>query len=158
MLHRLSREKQAIADYEEALAIQERLAAADSGDVLMRLEAAKLMNTAAPAYEAAGRRGKAIEVLRTAGTRLETLLTEEPENEDTRLHVGWVWCNLGDVYGRTAATGASSAWAAAARCYRRSLTALARMKSKGPEYLNLEKGQVVERAQRGLAMCRRRSP
>jgi serine/threonine protein kinase len=159
--YRLGRHKEAIADYEQALAIQERLAAADPKDMLMRLEAAKLLNTAAPAYEAAGNRAKAIEVLKAAGARLEAALASDPVNEDTRLHLGWVWCNLGDAYRR--AVGASGSdrrrakanWATAASFYRRALEALGKLKGGGRRDLDLESEPMIRRAENGLAACRR---
>ncbi len=159
--YRLGRFKRAIADYEQALALQEQLAAADPRDIRMRLEAAKLLNTAAPAYEAAGDRGKAIEALRTAGVRLEAALASDPDNEDTRLHVGWVWCNLGDVYQRAAnqqGSGSRQAranWANGVWCYQRALDALSRLKGKGRPDLDIEPRPMVARSESGLAVCRK---
>jgi hypothetical protein len=49
-----------LADYERSLGIQQSLAAGDPQDVSMKVEAAKLLNTAAPGYGAAGRRGNAM--------------------------------------------------------------------------------------------------
>ena len=159
--YRLSRFRDAIADYERALAIQERLAAADPDDILMRLEAAKLLNTAAPAYEAAGERAKAIRILMTSGERLEAALASDPENEDTRIHVAWVWCNLGAVEERAAAAAGSDAQAVRANLeraeahYRRSRAVLAGMKGPGRPDLDLEPQPILARANMGLATCRR---
>ncbi len=157
--YRLGRFTLAIADYEQALAIQEKLSAADPEDIRMRLEAAKLLNTAAPAYEAAGNRRKAVEVLYTAADRLEAALAADPENQDTRLHVGWVWCNLGGMFEREAHNSNSrragdSAWANAASCYRRALKTLAELRGQGRLDLDLDPRPMVAQAEAGLAASR----
>lgn len=79
--HLMGQRRQAIADFEPSLAIQDRLAAADPEDTWMKVEAAKLLNTMAYAYEAAGDRGRAIEALKTGGVRLEAALAHDPADE-----------------------------------------------------------------------------
>ncbi len=157
--YRLGRFKQAIADYEQALALQEKLSAADPQDMRMRLEAAKLLNTAAPAYEAAGDRRKAIEVLNAAAARLEAALAADPDNQDTRLHVGWAWSNLGDVYRRAAAQespgGPQANWVDAGRCYQRALDTLRALKGEGRPDLDIDPRRMVARSEAGLAVCRK---
>ncbi|MGB7759719.1 MAG: serine/threonine-protein kinase [Bryobacteraceae bacterium] len=159
--YRLRRFQEAIADYERALAIQERLAAADPDDILMRLEAAKLLNTAAPAYEAVGQRAKAIRILSTSGDRLEAALASDPENEDTRLHVGWVWCNLGDVERRAAAAASSDGHVARANLeraeahYRRAHEVLATLRGAGRPELGIDAQPILARADSGRAACRK---
>jgi len=156
--YRLGRFQAAIADYEQALAIQERLSAADPQDIRMRLEAAKLLNTAAPAYEAAGYRAKAIQALRTSGERLETALAADPDNQDTRLHVCWVWSNLGGVYEHAAEAARPEDrrpyWMNAEWCYRRSLDALGRLKGSGRPDLDLDPSRMLASVQKGLKNCR----
>jgi tetratricopeptide (TPR) repeat protein len=156
--YRLGRFKQAIADYEQALALQEQLSAADPQDIRMRLEAAKLLNTAAPAYEAAGDRGKAIEVLHAAGARLEAALASDPDNQDTRLHVGWVWCNLGEVYQRAAqgrSGGRQANWVKAGQCYQRAVDTLRALKGEGRPDLDIDPRRMVARSEAGLVVCRK---
>ncbi len=115
----------------------------------MRVEAAKLLNTAAPAYEAAGRRGKAIEILETATARLETALAHDHANEDTRLHLAWVWANLGDLYRRAGRRPN------AASSYERALHTLMPLQSAGRLDFGLRPDDLRARAQAGLALCRR---
>jgi non-specific serine/threonine protein kinase/serine/threonine-protein kinase len=148
--HLLGRHREAIADYERSLAIQERLATTDPDDVWMRVEAAKLLNTAAPAYEAAGRRAKAVEVLRDAAVRLETAMAQDPANEDTRGHVGWVWLNLGDVYSR------AGKWSEAASSYQRAIDTLKDMKFGGRLDFGMRAQPMLARAASKLAECDKR--
>ena len=116
----------------------------------MRLEAAKLLNTAAPAYEAAGNHTRAVQVLHTAASRLGAALASDPDNEDTQLHLGWVWCNLGEVYRHGAA------WKDAEGCYRRSLEALSKLTGRGRLDLDIDPGRMAAVAERGLTECRKR--
>jgi tetratricopeptide (TPR) repeat protein len=157
--YRLGMYPQAIADYERSLEIQNRLAAADPEDIWMKLEAAKLLNTAAPAYEAAGDRGRAIGALRTSAAALEAAMSHDARNEDTRLHVGWVWTNLGNMYIRAARgaerEAARSAWASAASAYQRAIETLREMKFQGRLDLDLHPGPLIAGANKGLAECRR---
>jgi non-specific serine/threonine protein kinase/serine/threonine-protein kinase len=159
--YRLNRFHEAIADYERALAIQERLAAADPDDILMRLEAAKLLNTAAPAYEAAGERAKAARILTTSGDRLEAALASDPENEDTRFHVAWVWCNLGALEQRAAAAAGSDRQRvrtnleSAEAHYRRAREVLASLKGAGRPDLDMDPQPILARVDMGLVDCRK---
>ncbi len=157
--YRLGRHRQAIADYERSLAIQNRLSAADPQDIWMKLEAAKLLNTAAPAYEAAGERGRAIKALETAASSLEAAMSRDTSNEDTRLHVGWVWTNLGNTYTRAARVSererASSTWVKAASSYQRAIDTLREMKFQGRMDLNLRPSAMIADATTGLSECRR---
>ena len=161
MEYRAGQFNQAIADFEQALATQERLAAADPDDMQMRLEAAKLLNTAAPAYEAAGDRGKAMQVLKTAGERLNAALANDPGNEDTRLHLGWVWCNLGDVEQRAAAAASADPRTVRADLematmhYRRAVDALNALHGVGRVDLDLSPRDLIGRALSGVAECRK---
>jgi tetratricopeptide (TPR) repeat protein len=145
--YRLGAYRRAIADYERSLEIQNRLAAADPEDVWMKVEAAKLLNTAAPAYEAAGERGRAIDALQTAAKTLEAAMSHDTRNEDTRLHVGWVWTNLGNMCVRAArgaqGDAARSAWARAAASYERAIDTLREMKFEGRLDLDLHPGPMV---------------
>jgi tetratricopeptide (TPR) repeat protein len=156
--YRLGAYRRAIADYERSLEIQNRLAAADPEDVWMKVEAAKLLNTAAPAYEAAGDRGRAIDALQTAANALEAAMSHDARNEDTRLHVGWVWTNLGNMCVRAArgahGDAAHSAWARAAASYERALDTLREMKFEGRLDLDLHPGPMIASATQGLAECR----
>lgn len=157
--YRLGRYRQAIRDYEQALQIQNRLSAADPQDIWMRLEAAKLLNTAAPAYEAAGDRGRAIRALRTAAAALEAAMSHDSRNEDTRLHVGWVWTNLGNTYMRLArsaqGTRTCSARAQAASCFERAIGTLREMRFQGRLDFDLHPSTLIAGATRGLAQCRK---
>jgi tetratricopeptide (TPR) repeat protein len=154
---KLGRYRQAIADFERALAIQARLAAADPNDVMFQLESAKLLNGAAPAYEAIGNRAKAIAVLTTAAARLEAALASDPDNHDTRLHVGLVRFNLGDVFTRAAGQGGQRAqadWADARSNYQRALDTLEKLRGHGRPDLSVDPGRMIAGAERGLALCR----
>jgi tetratricopeptide (TPR) repeat protein len=156
--YRLGAYRRAIADYERSLEIQNRLAAADPQDIWMKVEAAKLLNTAAPAYEAAGERGRAIDALQTAVNTLEVAMSQDAGNEDTRLHVGWVWTNLGNMCVR-AARGAQReparpVWVRAASCFRRAIDTLREMKFQGRVDLGLHPGPMIASAAKGLAECR----
>jgi non-specific serine/threonine protein kinase/serine/threonine-protein kinase len=159
--YRLGRNRQAIADYEQSLGIQNRLAAADPADIWMKVEAAKLLNTAAPAFEAVGDRGRAIGALRTSASALEAAMSRDVGNEDTRLHVGWVWTNLGNTYTRAAlgarGESARSAWTEAASCYERAIQTLRDMKSEGRQDLDLDLHPVplIATATKWLAECRK---
>ncbi len=148
--HLLGRHREAIADYERALAIQDRMAATDPEDMWMRIEAAKLLNTAAPAYEAAGQRGKAIEILREAAARLESAMAHDSANEDTRAHVGWVWSNLGGVYAR------AGKWVEAASSYQRAIDTLKDMKFGGRLDFGLRVQPMLASAASRLAECQKR--
>lgn len=152
--YRLGSYRRAIADYERSLAIQNRLSAADPQDIWMKLEAAKLLNTAAPAYEAAGDRGRAIHALETAAASLEEAMAHDAQNEDTRLHVGWVWTNLGNTYSRaalgTAGDRACSARARAAFCFQRAIDTLRGMKFDGRLDFDLHPANLIASATRGL--------
>lgn len=157
--YRLGAYRRAIADYERSLEIQNRLAAADPEDIWMKVEAAKLLNTAAPAYEAAGDRGRAIRALRTSAAALEAAMSRDAGNEDTRLHVGWVLTNLGNTYTRAAlgadGEAARSAWAEAASCYQRAIETLRAMKFEGRLDLDLHPGPLIATATKWLAECRK---
>ncbi|HUO31654.1 MAG TPA: serine/threonine-protein kinase [Bryobacteraceae bacterium] len=157
--YRLGRYRRAISDYEQSLAIQNRLAAADPQDIWMRVEAAKLLNTAAPAYEAAGDRDRAIQALRSAGATLEAAMAHDAGNEDTRLHVGWVWLNLGNTYARAALNGrdtqAQAAWGQAEACYQRAIRALRKVQFAGRPDLGLHPSGMIADATRRLADCRK---
>jgi tetratricopeptide (TPR) repeat protein len=157
--YRLGAYRRAIADYERSLEIQNRLAAADPQDVWMKVEAAKLLNTAAPAYEAAGDRERAIDALQTAANALESAMSHDARNEDTRLHVGWVWTNLGNMCVR-AARGAQREparplWARAASCFNRAIDTLREMKFEGRLDLDLHPDDLIASATKGLAECRK---
>ncbi len=159
--HLMGQHRQAIADLEPSLAIQDRLAAADPEDTWMRVEAAKLLNTMAYAYEAAGDRGRAIEALKTAGVRLEAALVHDPADEDIRLHAGWVWTNLGETYLRDAAAGASRERAImdrknAAVSFQRAIEGLKRMKFQGRSDIDVHPDVLIAKATAGLAKCRQR--
>lgn len=113
VLHELRQHRAAIAVYGEALGIQEELAAADPNDSRARLEAAKLMITAAPAWEGAGERAKAGELYTTALSRLRAELGRAPGSRDIRVHMAWALQNLGDLCARR------SEWPRALSHYRR---------------------------------------
>jgi non-specific serine/threonine protein kinase/serine/threonine-protein kinase len=157
--YRLGDNRRAIADYERSLEIQNRLAAADPEDIWMRVEAAKLLNTAAPAYEAAGDRGRAIDALQTAANALEAAMAHDARNEDTRLHVGWVWTNLGNMCVRAArrerGAPAHPVWARAASCFQRAIGTLQEMKFQGRLDFDLHPDALITSANKGLAECRR---
>ena len=99
------------------------------------------------------------EVLNAAGTRLEAALASDPDNQDTRLHVGWVWCNLGEVYQRAATRGSSSGreadWVKAGRCYQRAVDTLSALKGEGRPDLDIDPRRMVARSEAGLAACRK---
>ncbi len=157
--YRLGHYRRAIADYEQSLAIQKRLSAADPQDVWMKLESAKLLNTAAPAYEAVGDRTRAIQTLHTAASELEAAMSHDAGDADTRLHVGWVWVNLGNMYMRAAQNSlpepARAAWLEAAACFDRAIRTLTGMKSEGRSDLDLYPNDLVAKAAQGLAECHR---
>ena len=159
--HLMGQHRQAIADLEPSLAIQDRVAAADPEDTWMKVEAAKLLNTLGFAYEAAGYRGRAIEALKTAGVRLEAALAHDPADEDIRLHAGWAWTNLGETYLRDAAAGASRERAImgrknAAVSFQRAIDGLKLMKFQGREDLDVHPDVLISKATLGLAKCRQR--
>ncbi len=116
--HTLGKHRESIAHYAEALAIQRQLADADPQDYWSRIEYAKLLNTAASAYEADGRRKEAIRMLKEAARELEAAWKHDPGNEDTRGHIGWVWSNLGDLYLRAGQPDQT------VLCYRRAMETL----------------------------------
>ncbi len=157
--YRLGKYRPAIADYEQSLAIQNRLAAADPSDIWMKLEAAKLLNTAAPAYEAAGDRPRAIRALRRAATSLESAMAQDPRNEDTRLHVGWVWTNLGNTYTRAARNAAGqpacSFRSQAALSFQRAIETLRKMQFHGRLDFDLHPDALIANANRGLVENRK---
>ncbi|HVN03873.1 MAG TPA: serine/threonine-protein kinase [Bryobacteraceae bacterium] len=157
--YRLGRYRRAISDYEQSLAIQNRLTAADPQDIWMKVEAAKLLNTAAPAYEAAGDRNRAIQVLHSAAATLEAAMSHDAGNEDTRLHVGWVWLNLGNTYTRAALHGregqSRAAWRHAEACYQRAIRTLCQIQFAGRPDLGLHPAGMIADATRRLADCRR---
>lgn len=97
VLHMQGDERGAIAAYEDAMAEQAEQARQDPNDYRARSELAKLMLTAAPAYEAVGRTGRSLELLHDAVGRLERELRTQPANEDLMLHIGWAQLLRGDA-------------------------------------------------------------
>ncbi len=95
--HMLKDDRSAVDDYQRTFAIQEELAAEDPSDFRARIELAKLMITAAPAYLDAGNARRAIELLTESRRRLLAELRQTPDNHDLRLHAGWAALNLGDA-------------------------------------------------------------
>jgi tetratricopeptide (TPR) repeat protein len=122
VLHMRGDEAGAITAYEDALAEQERQARLDPSDYRARSEVAKLMITAAPAYEAAGRTARSLELLSDAARRLDKEWRAQPANGDLALHVGWGQLLRGDALARL------GRWPEALEAYRTSRAALLKLK------------------------------
>ncbi|MGJ5814322.1 protein kinase domain-containing protein [Paludibaculum fermentans] len=148
--HMLKDDRSAVEDYQRTFAIQEELAAEDPSDFRARIELAKLMITAAPAYLDAGNARRAIELLTESRRRLQAELRQAPENHDLRLHAGWAALNLGDAHARR------GAWAEALQAYTWAEADLRALPVNGRLVGDFDPARMRREVLAGIARCRAR--
>jgi hypothetical protein len=144
-----------VASQERGLALQEQVAAADPQDFRTRMEIAKLLLSAAPAYESAGDLRKAIQSVQRAVEIFGQGMARDPNNADTLWRHAWASGDLGGLYARLASqknqspAQARAAQENAADWYERSLDSYKRLKD--PSY-----NEDIARITHSLAECRQR--
>lgn len=148
--HMLKDDRSAVEDYQRTFAIQEELAAEDPSDFRARIELAKLMITAAPAYLDAGNARRAIELLTESRRRLLAELQQAPDNHDLRLHAGWAALNLGDAESRR------GAWAQALQAYTWAEADLRAVPVRDRLVGDFDPVRMRREALAGIARCRSR--
>ncbi|MBN9656937.1 MAG: protein kinase [Acidobacteria bacterium] len=148
--HLLKDDRSAVADYQRTFTLQEELAAEDPSDFRARIELAKLMITAAPAYLEAGNGQRAIELLTESRRRLLAELKQAPDNHDLRLHAGWAALNLGDVQAR------QGHWTAALQAYTLAEADLRTLPVTNRLPGDFDPARMRREAAAGMARCRAR--
>lgn len=149
----------AVSEFARAARLLRQVCASDPEDYLARLELAKLLITAAPAWQELGREAEGIDSLREALGCLEWARARDPNNLDAQLHYGWALVGLGDASARRARLGGLQArehWQEAAGNYTKSLAALSGIPAGSRFDDGVGAGPLIERATSQLALCRSR--
>ena len=159
MHHHAGYNQVAVSEFEWAARLLRQVCASDPDDFLARLELAKLLITAAPAWQELGREAEATGRLQEALRYLEWARARDPNNQDARLHYGWALLELGDAGVRRATLGgpqASDRWREAAENYTKSVAALSGIPAGARFDDGIGAGLFSDRAKSQLALCRSR--
>jgi tetratricopeptide (TPR) repeat protein len=154
--YRSGQVQSAVANYERAAHLLRGICASDPDDLRARLELAKLLITAAPAYQKLKREADTIARLREALGYLEWAMTRDPHNDDARVHHGWALLYLADVWAEKAARRGPAArhyWRLAAETYERSLDSLSGLPPDARFDDGVLPGPMIERARHQLPLA-----
>ena len=147
----------AASEFEWAASLLRQVCASDPEDFLARLELAKLLITAVPAWQALGRETEVTDRLQEALRCLEWARARDPNNQDAQWHFGWALVDLGDAWARRAGRGGPDArdrWRVAAENYARGLAAMQGIPAGARFDEGIGPDLVIGRAARQLALCR----
>ena len=155
--HHIGDNQVSVSEFEWAAGLLREICASDPDDFLARLELAKLLITAAPAWQELGHEAEVADRLTEAKRNLEWARARDPNNQDAQLHYGWVLVSLGDAWARRAALGGRQArdlWRSAVENYVQGLAALRSIPAGARFDDGVGANFVIDHATGQLALCR----